>query len=166
MPLRQYQAAGISYSGGAVGTRMSDDTSTYDPRNLIADTTIAVLATIRSSGIPQLSPITSVYDRDADTIYVSMTEGRAKTANLRRDPRAAVEYTSPDGYTWATAEGDVTLIGPGTDVAGPEVDALVDYYRLGAGEHPDWDEYRQVMVDERRALMALKVARVYGQKLR
>lgn len=145
---------------------MSDATNDYDPRDLIANTTIGILATIKASGMPQLSPITSVYDRDADTIYVSMTEGRAKTANLRRDPRAAVEFTSPDGFTWATAEGDVTLTGPGADPHGPEVDALVEYYRLGAGEHPNWEEYRQVMVEDRRVLMTLRISRVYGAKLR
>lgn len=140
--------------------------SVFDPRSLIAETRIGILATIKSNGLPQLSPVTAVYDREADIIYVSVTAGRAKTANLRRDPRAAIEFTSPDGYTWATAEGDVTLIGPGTDPNGPEVDALVDYYRRGAGEHPDWAEYRQVMVDDRRVLIALDVTRVYGAKLR
>ncbi|MFW0785099.1 PPOX class F420-dependent oxidoreductase [Gordonia sp. CPCC 206044] len=138
----------------------------YDPRTLIADSTIGVLATIKANGLPQLSPVTVVYDRDADAILVSMTQGRAKTANLRRDPRAAIEFTSPDGYTWATAEGSVTLTGPGTDPDGPEVDALVEYYRRGAGEHPDWVEYRQVMVDDRRVLMTLDISRVYGAKLR
>jgi PPOX class probable F420-dependent enzyme len=138
----------------------------FDPRALIAETKLGVLATIKSNGLPQLSPVTAVYDRDADTIYVSVTEGRAKTANLRRDPRAAIEFTSPDGYTWATAEGTVTLIGPGTDPNGPEVDALVDYYRRGAGEHPNWQEYREVMVSDRRVLLALEVGRVYGAKLR
>ncbi|NDZ97018.1 PPOX class F420-dependent oxidoreductase [Streptomyces sp. SID6673] len=143
---------------------MSDEQ--FDPRALIAESKLGILATIKSNGLPQLSPVTSVYDRDTDTIYVSMTEGRAKTANLRRDPRAAIEYTSADGYTWATAEGDVTLIGPGTDPNGPEVDALVDYYRQGAGEHPDWAEYRGVMVADRRVLMVLHVGRAYGAKLR
>ncbi|MBD0323017.1 MAG: PPOX class F420-dependent oxidoreductase [Aldersonia sp.] len=138
----------------------------FDPRALIAETKIGVLATIKSSGVPQLSPVTCVYDRDSDKIYVSITEGRAKTANLRRDPRAAIEFTSPDGYTWATAEGTVTLTGPATDPNGPEVDALVDYYRRGAGEHPDWNEYREVMVSDRRVLMALDIDRVYGAKLR
>jgi len=37
---------------------------------------------------------------------------------------------------------------------GAEVEALVDYYRRAAGEHPDWDEYRSVMVADRRVLMA------------
>ncbi|GAA3970322.1 PPOX class F420-dependent oxidoreductase [Gordonia caeni] len=143
---------------------MSD--AAYDPRDLIAETPIGILATLKSSGMPQLSPVTAVYDREADVIYISMTQGRAKTANLRRDPRAAIEYTSADRYTWATAEGEVTLTGPSDDPNGPEVDALVEYYRLGAGEHPDWAEYRQTMVDDRRVLAAIHVSRVYGAKLR
>ncbi|TDZ90418.1 putative pyridoxine/pyridoxamine 5'-phosphate oxidase [Mycobacteroides salmoniphilum] len=138
----------------------------FDPHALIADSRIGILATIKSNGLPQLSPVTPFYDRDKGVIYVSMTDGRAKTVNLRRDPRAALEVTSPEGWAWATAEGDVSLTGPGTDPHGPEVEALVDYYRGAAGEHPDWEEYRAVMVSDRRVLMALKVGRVYGEKLR
>ncbi|MEC4613293.1 PPOX class F420-dependent oxidoreductase [Tsukamurella tyrosinosolvens] len=138
----------------------------FDPRSLIASSRIGVLATLRASGMPQLSPVTTVYDADDDRILVSMTAGRAKEANLRRDPRAAIEFTSADGYTWATAEGTATLIGPSTDPDGPEVDALVDYYRSGAGEHPDWREYREVMVADRRVLLVLQITHAYGAKLR
>jgi len=138
----------------------------FDPRALLAESQLGILATIKSDGLPQLSPVTPYYDQDAGVIYVSMTEGRAKTANLRRDPRAAFEVTSPDGWAWATAEGTVTLTGPGTDPHGPEVEALVDYYRSAAGEHPDWDEYRSVMVSDRRVLMAMTVGHVYGEKIR
>jgi PPOX class probable F420-dependent enzyme len=95
-----------------------------------------------------------------------MTEGRAKTVNLRRDPRAALEVTSADGWSWATAEGSVTLTGPSTDPDGPEVQALVEYYRAAAGEHPDWAEYRATMVADRRVLMTMQVDRVYGARLR
>jgi len=138
----------------------------FDPRDLLTQSKIGVLATIKANGVPQLSPVTPFYDRDADVVRVSMTDGRAKTANLRRDPRAALEVTSEDGWAWATAEGSVTLVGPGTDPHGPEVEALVDYYRAAAGEHPDWDEYRSVMVSDRRVLMTLAVDRVYGEKIR
>lgn len=54
---------------------------------------------------------------------------------------------------------------PGVDPDGPEVRALVDYYRHAAGEHPDWPEYRRVMVADRRVLMAMDVERVYGQDI-
>lgn len=141
------------------------DTS-FDPHALIAQSRLGVLATIKSDGRPQLSPVTPSYDRERNVIHVSMTEGRAKTVNLRRDPRATLEVTSADGWAWATAEGTATLTGPGTDPDGPEVQALVDYYRNAAGEHPDWDEYRSVMVSDRRVLMTMTVDKVYGAKIR
>lgn len=140
--------------------------SAFNPRTLLAEARLGVPATIKANGLPQLSPVTPFYDQDAGVVYVSMTDGRAKTANLRRDPRAALEVTSADGWSWATAEGSVTLIGPGTDPHGPEVEALVDYYRSAAGEHPDWDEYRSVMVSDRRVLMTLTVEKVYGESVR
>ncbi|MFI6579260.1 PPOX class F420-dependent oxidoreductase [Nocardiopsis sp. NPDC050513] len=145
---------------------MSDPEAPFDPRALLAESRLGVLATIRSNGRPQLSPVMPFYDRDAEVLYVSMTEGRAKTANLRRDPWAALEATAPDGRAWATAEGPVVLTGPGADPRGPEVEALVDYYRRAAGEHPDWDEYRSVMVSDRRVLMTMAVEHVYGDSIR
>ncbi|MBM9466689.1 PPOX class F420-dependent oxidoreductase [Nakamurella leprariae] len=134
----------------------------FDPHELLASAKLGVLATIKANGLPQLSPVTPWYDRDAGAVFVSMTEGRAKTANLRRDPRAALEVTSSDGWSWATVEGAVTLTGPGVDADSAEVQALVDYYRAAAGEHPDWDEYRRVMVADRRVLMRLQIERIYG----
>lgn len=133
-----------------------------DLHALIAAANIGVLATIKADGRPQLSPVQPFYDRPAGIIYVSTAEGLAKTANLRRDPRAALEVTTADGRSWATAEGTTTLIGPGTDPHGPEVQALVDYYRAAAGEHPDWSEYRTVMVTNRRVLLKLTVEKIYG----
>lgn len=173
------RAGGITRMVGRVGEIMSsvtpptDSPRQFDPHALLAEARLGVLATIKANGLPQLSPVTPFYDRAEEltsgghgVIYVSITEGRAKTANLRRDPRAALEVTRGDGWAWATAEGSVTLTGPGTDPHGPEVEALVDYYRRAAGEHPDWDEYRAVMVSDRRVLMALTVDRVYGEALR
>ncbi|MGW7085392.1 PPOX class F420-dependent oxidoreductase [Streptomyces sp. NPDC054871] len=143
---------------------MTTETS-FDPHALLAQSTLGVLATIKSDGRAQLSPVMPSYDRSAGVIRVSTTAKTAKIANLRRDPRAALEVTSPDGRAWATAEGTATLIGPGTDPQGSEVQALVDYYRAAAGEHPNWDEYREVMVSDRRVLITMTVDNVYGTKL-
>ncbi|KIH97479.1 hypothetical protein LP52_18775 [Streptomonospora alba] len=143
---------------------MTTDTA-FSPHALLAESRLGVLATIKSDGRPQLSPVTPFYDRSDELLYVSMTEGRAKTANLRRDPRAALEVTAADGRSWATAEGTVSLTGPGADPLGPEVDALVEYYRKAAGEHPDWEEYRSVMVADRRVLMRMAVERVVGDRI-
>jgi hypothetical protein len=35
-------------------------------------------------------------------------------------------------------------------------------YRNIAGEHPDWDDYRQAMVTDRRVVLTLPIAHVYG----
>lgn len=137
----------------------------FDPYALLAGSTLGVLATIKADGRPQLSPVMPSYDRAAGVIRVSTTAKTAKIANLRRDARATLEVTSPDGRAWATAEGTATLVGPGTDPRGPEVQALVEYYRAAAGEHPDWDEYRRTMVSDHRVLITMTVDKVYGSKL-
>ncbi|MFD8785355.1 PPOX class F420-dependent oxidoreductase [Kitasatospora sp. NPDC059599] len=137
----------------------------FDPYALLAQSRLGVLATIKADGRPQLSPVLPFYDREANSILVSTRDGLAKTANLRRDPRVSLEVTGPDGRSWVTAEGVAALTGPGTDPDGPEVEALVDYYRRAAGEHPDWAEYRRVMVSDRRVLLTIPVDHVYGTHL-
>lgn len=134
----------------------------FNPRALLTGSRLGVLATIKADGRPQLSPVQPFYDPEADLIHVSTRAGLVKTVNLLRDPRATLEVTAPDGMSWATAEGVATITGPGTDPDGPEVEALVAYYRAAAGEHPDWAEYRSVMVSDRRVLITMTVDHVYG----
>ncbi|WP_432585100.1 PPOX class F420-dependent oxidoreductase [Streptomyces sp. HD1123-B1] len=138
----------------------------FSPRELLAESRLGVLATIKSDGRPQLSPVMPFYDERSGVLHISTREGLAKTANLRRDPRVSLEVTHADGRAWATAEGTATLTGPGTDPHGPEVEALVAYYRAAAGEHPDWDEYRSAMVADRRVLITMTVDHLYGDSVR
>jgi PPOX class probable F420-dependent enzyme len=140
-------------------------TTAYDPYALLAQSRLGILATIKADGRPQLSPVMPYYDLKANVILISTREGLAKTANLRRDARVSLETTGPDGRSWVTAEGVATLTGPGTDPHGPEVEALVDYYRRAAGEHPDWAEYREAMVSDRRVLLTIPVDHVYGTRI-
>ena len=79
------------------------------------------------------------------------------------EPRESATADRVEPVRLEVAEGVATLIGPSTDPNGPEVDALVEYYRTVAGEHPDWDDYRRAMVADRRVLLRLAVERVYGQ---
>lgn len=129
---------------------------------LIADNSLGVLATIKRDGRPQLSNVTYFFDSRALTIEVSVTEPRAKTRNLRRDPRASLMVSSEDGWAYAVAEGDAVLSPPAAAPDDDTVEGLVALYRRIAGEHPDWDDYRRAMVLDRRVLLRLPVSHLYG----
>jgi len=129
---------------------------------LIADNSLGVLATIKRDGRPQLSNVTYHVDTRALTIEVSITEPRAKTRNLRRDPRASLLVSSEDGWSYAVAEGDAVLSPPAAAPDDATVESLVALYRTIAGEHPDWEEYRQAMVVDRRVLLRLPIGHLYG----
>ena len=120
-----------------------------------------VLATLKRDGKPQLSNILySVTDDGA--FQVSITATRAKYHNLVRDPWAALHITRDDFYAYAVVEGEAELSAVPTAVDDAAVDALVAWYREAAGEHPDWDDYRRVMVADQRVLLTLRPTHAYG----
>ncbi|GAA2072755.1 PPOX class F420-dependent oxidoreductase [Actinomadura alba] len=121
-----------------------------------------VLVTLKSDGRPQLSNVVYAFDEPARLIRVSVTDDRAKTRNLRRDPRASLHVTTEKFWPYAVAEGDAELSPVATHVDDATVDELVELYRAIQGEHPDWDEYRAAMTAERRLVLRLSVDRVYG----
>src|ERR1700716_4334585 len=129
---------------------------------VIADNSLGVLATLKRDGRPQLSNVSYYFDARNVAIQVSVTEPRAKTRNLRRDPRASIHVTADDGWADAVVAGDETLTPPAPAPDDDTVEALIALYRNIAGEHPDWDEYRQAMVTDRRVVLTLPIAHVYG----
>ncbi|WP_328655501.1 PPOX class F420-dependent oxidoreductase [Micromonospora sp. NBC_00330] len=141
---------------------MPDDRTQQALTDLVAGRSMGVLATIKRDGRPQLSTVLYSFDREAGLIRVSVTDGRAKTANLRRDPRASFHVSSEDGWAYAVVEGRAELTPPATELGDATVEELVALYRGLSGEHPDWDEYRQAMVDEGRIVLRLHVERLYG----
>jgi hypothetical protein len=44
------------------------------------------------------------------------------------------------------------------------MEPLVDYYRRLAGEHPNWDEYRQAMQRDQRVLIRITIERAGPQR--
>ncbi len=120
-----------------------------------------VLATIRANGRPQLSNIMFV-PADGDTLIISVTDDRAKTANLRRDPRASLYLAGDTFWQYVVVEATVELSPVATDPHDATVDALVAYYRAGQGEHPDWEDFRAAMVSDRRLVLTLRPERAYG----
>lgn len=116
-----------------------------------------VLATIRRDGRPQLSNILYVLDDDG-RVKISVTQARAKTKNLRRDPRATLHVQGQNPYEYVVVDGTVELI-EGDGLA----EKLRDYYRKARGEHPDWAEYDAAMIKDQRLLISMSIDRAYGQ---
>jgi PPOX class probable F420-dependent enzyme len=131
-------------------------------RTLVRERSQGVLATLKRDGRPQLSTITYVPDADLARLAVSVTDGRAKTANLRRDPRVSLHVASADGWSYAVVEGVAELSDVARRPDDATVDALVAYYRAANGEHPDWVDYRAAMVADRRLVLTIVVERLYG----
>ncbi|MFF4165385.1 PPOX class F420-dependent oxidoreductase [Streptomyces sp. NPDC001741] len=122
-----------------------------------------VLVTLKRDGRPQLSNVNHAYYPDEAVIRVSITEGRAKTRNLRRDPRASYHVTSEDRWAWTVADATAELTPPAADPHDATVEQLITLYRDVRGEHPDWDDYRRAMVQDRRVVLTLRIEHVYGQ---
>jgi PPOX class probable F420-dependent enzyme len=120
----------------------------------------AILTTLRADGRPQQSMIFYVI-RD-DQFVLSITDSRAKTKNLRRDPRASLFVPTEDAFRWAAFDGQVELSAVAAAPDDEVVDLLVDYYRNGNGEHPDWADYRRAMVAEGRLVATFRATSATG----
>jgi PPOX class probable F420-dependent enzyme len=120
-----------------------------------------VLATVKGDGRPQLSNIMYALGDDG-LIRISVTADRAKTANLRRDPRASLHVTTDDFWAYVVVEGDVELTPVAEAPDDATVEELIALYRHLQGEHDDWDDYRRAMVDDRRLVARIRPARAYG----
>jgi PPOX class probable F420-dependent enzyme len=122
-----------------------------------------VLVTLKRDGRPQLSNVGYAYDADLNRVRVSLTDDRAKTKNLRRDPRASLYVNGPDGRSYIVLEGTAELSPVAADRHDEVVEELIDLYRAASGnEHPDWDDYRRAMVEDRRLVFSMTVTHAYG----
>jgi PPOX class probable F420-dependent enzyme len=120
-----------------------------------------VLATIKRDGRPQLSDVLQAVGEDG-VIRISTTADRAKYANLRRTPWAAVHVNGRDIWSYAVIEGDVSLSEVAADPHDAATDELVELYRALSGEHDDWEDYRASMVRDRRAVVRITPTHAYG----
>jgi PPOX class probable F420-dependent enzyme len=127
-----------------------------------AQRTHGVLVTLRRDGRPQLSNILYL-PGPGPTARISVTDGRAKTANLRRDARASLHVTSDDFWSYVVLDGTVALSPVAAGVDDPVVAELVEMYRVAQGEHPDWGEFREAMVSQGRIVATLTATHAYGQ---
>jgi PPOX class probable F420-dependent enzyme len=129
---------------------------------MIAGQRHGVLVTLRKDGRPQLSNVNYGWDAETQTIRVSTTDDRAKTRNLRRDPRASFYVTSGDFWSYVVVDGHAELSAVAKDEHDAAVEELVDLYRAVQGEHPDWDDFRAAMVRDQRLVVRIRAERAYG----
>ena len=120
-----------------------------------------VVVTIRANGRPQLSNILYVPGSDG-LLRVSVTSGRAKTANIRRDPRVSLYVGGDNFWQYVVLECAAELTPVAADPHDDTVEQLIAYYKAGNGEHDNWDEYRAAMVADQRLLLILRPERAYG----
>ena len=109
-----------------------------------------VLFTFRTDGSPQASPVTGGVDSHGRIVVASYPE-RAKSVNVKRNGRAGVVVLSDDfGGAWVQVDG------PAESLDLPDaLEPLVEYFRSISGEHPNWDEYRQAMLDQGKCLIRI-----------
>jgi PPOX class probable F420-dependent enzyme len=110
------------------------------------------LVTTRKDGRLQMSPVTCGLD-EAGRIVVSTYPERAKAVNLRRNPAVSLVVHSDDwNDPYVQVDGTAEVL----DMP-DAVEPLVEYYRCIAGEHPDWDEYREAMRAQGKSLIRITI---------
>lgn len=130
-------------------------------KSFLAEQHAAVLTTFRKDGAAQMSIVScGLYQ---DTAAFTTTVGRAKLINLKRDSRCSLLVSKRDWWGYLVLEGRARLLNPvETDAATLRL-ALRDVYRAAAGkDHPNWQEYDEAMVREKRSVVMVVPERLYG----
>lgn len=115
----------------------------------------AVLATLKRDGRPQLSHIVYTLDDDG-LIKISATRDRAKTKNLKRDPRASLSVVAENWGEYLVVEGTCQVR---EENVLPELRRV--YERVSGKPHPNWDEFDAAMVRDGRVVLAITIDRMY-----
>ncbi|HIW69357.1 MAG TPA: PPOX class F420-dependent oxidoreductase [Candidatus Dietzia merdigallinarum] len=112
----------------------------------------AVLITRRASGGLQSSPVTCGVDSEGRLVVATYPQ-RAKVTNIRRDPAVSVCVISDDwNGPYVHLDGTAEVIN-----LPDSVEPLVEYFRSVAGEHDNWDEYREAMVRQGKSLIRVTI---------
>jgi PPOX class probable F420-dependent enzyme len=107
---------------------------------------LCTVTTLRADGSPHSVPMGIVVDPDAGVAWGITSRHSQKVANLRRDPRMAVNQV--DGRRWSTLEGDAEVLEDAESVA----EAVRQYA----------SRYRQPRENDERVAVRLSLAKVIG----
>ena len=111
--------------------------------------------------MPQMSIVTcGAY---LDGVAFTTTADRSKLIILKRDPRCALMVSKQDWWGYVVLEGRATILSPDNTVAEELREALRGVYRAATNrDHPNWEEYDQAMIDDRRAAVIVVPDHIYG----
>jgi PPOX class probable F420-dependent enzyme len=104
---------------------------TEDQAALFLDSNLGALATLRTDGTAQVTPLW--VDWDGESIVINTALGRVKERHMRRDPRVSIlviDKSNPQRYVSVT--GDATL---DTEGAEDHIDRMAKKY-LGVDKYP------------------------------
>jgi PPOX class probable F420-dependent enzyme len=122
-----------------------------DALAFIRDEKRAVLATLNPDGSPHLVVVfAAVVD---DKLWISTPRTSVKARNVAADPRVTLAFGI---RPWVAVAGTATILRDGDLPA-----KLRRYYKIAAGEHPDWDDYDRAMIAEKRVLIEVAPERAY-----
>jgi PPOX class probable F420-dependent enzyme len=152
--LSWFQAFRLNQLAVGAGVAFACIVDLDEARAVIAQQHHAVLATLRSDGTPQMSPVVVGLD-EAGRLTISTRQTAYKLRNIRRDPRVWL-CVLPDSFfgNWVQIEGVADIV-----ELPDAMEPLVAYYRSLSGEHPDWDEYRAAMAEQQRVLVRVSPVR-------
>ena len=137
---------------------------TDNVKQFLSENHRAVLTTFRKNGAAQMSILSVGYYKDG--VAFTTTEDRAKLANLRRDPRCSLLVSKDSWWGFIVLEGKAKVMSADNTDADDLRQALRDVFVAASGEeHPNWDEYDQAMLDDRRSAIIVVPDRIYGTAL-
>ena len=133
---------------------------TEKARQFAGENNKGVVTTFRKNGAVQMSIV--VCTPIGDGVAFTTTEDRAKLKNLRRDARCSLLVSKEDWWGYIVLEGRAEIIDQANTPRDEYLAACRKVYRQISGEHENWAEYDQSMIDDRRVVVTVVPERVYG----
>jgi PPOX class probable F420-dependent enzyme len=131
------------------------------------DRFLVVVSTLRADRTIQASVVNAgvlPHPTSGEDVVAFVTYGRAKLGNLRARPQVTITFRA--GWEWVAVEGTAQIAGPDDPMQGIDSERLRllrrEVFTAAGGVHDDWAEYDRVMAAERRAVVLVTPARVYG----
>ena len=133
---------------------------TDEALKFVSENNKGVVTTFRKDGAAQMSIV--VCTPLGDGVAFTTTEDRAKLINLRRDPRCSILVSKDDWWGFIVFEGHAEIIDQANTSREEFLAACRQVYRQISGEHDNWPEYDQSMINDRRVVITVVPERTYG----